>query len=105
MKKISRKDRWIADTQMYQRVAKVAESSYETLAKDWEAMHPPKPPKIIDLVEDLVSAELRNLRANSDGGAPSGEKQNLLDAEILAARTAVKEAIAALEAKVSRKNR
>ncbi len=38
-KKQIRKDQWIADTQMFQRIAKVNVSSYAELEKDWDEMN------------------------------------------------------------------
>jgi hypothetical protein len=36
------RDRWIEDTQMFQRIARVAESSYEELAEEWKKMNTKK---------------------------------------------------------------
>lgn len=35
--KLEMKDEWIKETQMFQRIAKVNESTYEELALDWDS--------------------------------------------------------------------
>jgi predicted transcriptional regulator len=56
--KMTRKNEWIADTQMFQRIAGTPESSYEDLSKEFDRIVHRKTQKEVDVAVNNNKAHL-----------------------------------------------